>query len=100
MLHSRIYSFVTKFNLLSEKQFGFRTNFSTNLAACSVYDVFVNEIDQNLYNCGIFLDLSKAFDTVNHNILVNSPVARNFFQGGPVGAHIFITYMTSNIATM
>ena len=59
MLHSRIYSFVTKFNLHSEKQFGFRTNFSTNLVACSVYDEIVNEIDQNLYNCGIFLDLSK-----------------------------------------
>ena len=77
MLHSRIYSFVTKYNLLSEKQFGFRTNFSTNLAACSVYDEIVNEIDQNLYNCGIFLDLSKAFDTVNHNILVNK--LENYF---------------------
>ena len=81
MLHSRIYSFVTKFNLLSEKQFGFRTNFSTNLAACSVYDEIVNELDQNLYNCGIFLDLSKAFDTVNHNILVNKLENHFGFRG-------------------
>ena len=73
MLHSPIYSFITKFNLLSEKQFGFRTNFSTNLAACSVYD----EIDPNLYNCGIFLDLSIAFDSVNHNILMNK--LENYF---------------------
>ena len=93
MLHSRIYSFVTKFNLLSEKQFGFRTNFSTNLAACSVYDEIVNEIDQNLYNCGIFLDLSKAFDTVNHNILVNK--LENYFGFRGRALELMKSYLTN-----
>ena len=93
MLHSRIYSFVTKFNLLSEKQFGFRTNFSTNLAACSVYDEIVNEIDQNLYNCGIFLDLSKAFDTVNHNILVNK--LENYFGFKGRALELMKSYLTN-----
>ena len=93
MLHSRIYSFVTKYNLLSEKQFGFRTNFSTNLAACSVYDEIVNEIDQNLYNCGIFLDLSKAFDTVNHNILVNK--LENYFGFRGRALELMKSYLTN-----
>ena len=93
MLHSRIYSFVTKYNLLSEKQFGFRTNFSRNLAACSVYDEIVNEIDQNLYNCGIFLDLSKAFDTVNHNILVNK--LENYFGFRGRALELMKSYLTN-----
>ena len=83
MLHSRIYSFVTKF----------MTNFSTNLAACSVYDEIVNEIDQNLYNCGIFLDLSKAFDTVNHNILVNK--LENYFGFRGRALELIKSYLTN-----
>ena len=71
MLHTRIYSFVTKFNLLSNKQFGLTKNFSTTSASCSAYDNIMNEMDQNLYNCCIFLGLSKAFDIVNDNILAN-----------------------------
>ena len=58
MLHTRIYLLDTKFNLLSDKQFGISKNYSTTLASCSVYDDIVNEMHQNLYYCCIFLDFS------------------------------------------
>jgi len=39
-------------------------------AILSITDKIQSAIDQNSYSCGIFLDFSKAFDTVNHNILI------------------------------
>ena len=53
-----------------EKQFGFRSNHSTLHAVLSIIDKIQNAIEDGNYSCGIFLDLSKAFDTVNHQILL------------------------------
>ena len=66
----RLKDFITKHNLLYEKQFGFRSNHSTLHAVLSIIDKIQNAIEDGNYSCGIFLDLSKAFDTVNHQILL------------------------------
>ena len=66
----RLKDFITKHNLLYEKQFGFRLNHSTLHAVLSIIDKIQNAIEDGNYSCGIFLDLSKAFDTVNHQILL------------------------------
>ena len=52
------------------KQFGFRANHSTDYAILSIIDLIQHAIDCQEFSCGIFLDFSKAFDTVNHNILI------------------------------
>ena len=70
MLHTRKYLFVTKFNLLSNKQYGFRKNYATTLAFYSVYHDILNKMDLNLYNRCKFLDHRIAFDIVNHSILI------------------------------
>ena len=53
-------------------QYGFRKNHSTYLASIHLCDKITSAIDRKEFTIGIFLDLSKAFDTVNHDIcLIN-----------------------------
>ena len=70
IVYNRILSYLNERNILSDSQFGFRKNHSTEYALSILYDRLSNAIDNNEYTAGIFLDLSKAFDTVNHQILL------------------------------
>ncbi len=63
-------SYIDSNNIFSETQFGFRSNHSTDHAILSIVDKIQKAIDERYISCGIFLDLSKAFDTVNHSILI------------------------------
>ena len=67
---SRVNSFFTKYNLFYEYQFGFRSKYSTNLALLNTVDDIMSLLDQKSYVAGIFFDLSKAFDSIDHNILL------------------------------
>ena len=70
LLFSRLFSYLDKNQLLNKNQFGFRPNSSTQFAISTIYDKLIKNIDNGLYTCCIFLDLSKAFDMVNHTILL------------------------------
>ena len=69
-VHERLYSFLEKEQLLFEGQFGFRNNRSTTDALIDITERIRNACDKGLYACGAFLDFKKAFDTVNHDILL------------------------------
>ena len=64
-----MYDFIDKNQLIYERQFGFRTKHSTNHALISTTEAIKAEIDNGNYVRGVFIDLQKAFDTVNHDIL-------------------------------
>ena len=57
-------------NLLSENQFGFRKFFSTEYAILDLFEKLLHNLDNKLSSCAIFLDLAKAFDSVDHTILL------------------------------
>ena len=55
---------------MSKQQFGFRQNPTTTYAIANIDDQILKNIDHNCYSCGLFLDLSKAFDIVDYQILL------------------------------
>ena len=70
VIHSRIYNFVNSKNLLYDKQYGFRKSHSTSHAVNDSVTHINNELKDNKYVLGIFIDLSKAFDTIDHQNLL------------------------------
>ena len=70
IMHNRLYHFLEVNNILYSKQFGSRKNNSTMNALINITEKIKESIDKGKYGCGIFIDLRKAFDTVNHDILL------------------------------
>ena len=70
-MYNRVYNFFTKNNLIYPLQFGFRQQYSTFHALISLTEDIRKNLGKGNIGCGIFVDLQKAFDTVEHDILLS-----------------------------
>ena len=70
VLHKWLNSFLENNDILFHNQYGFRRNNSTVFALIQITEKIKSSIDNGKIGCGIFIDLRRAFDTVNHDILL------------------------------
>lgn len=70
LLYRRIYGFLQSTGFFYEKQFGFRPNSSTKIAIAETIDIIATNLDKKRSTAALFMDPSKAFDCVNHEILL------------------------------
>jgi hypothetical protein len=69
-MSTRVECFLDSKDIMYNLQFGFRKKHSTNHALLSIIESIRSNLDKKTYSCGVFVDLEKAFDTVNHKILI------------------------------
>ena len=70
-MYKRVYTFLTDHQQLYQSQYGFRTNHSCENAICELIGNIVKSQELKHYTIELFLDLSKVFDTLDHNILLH-----------------------------
>ena len=93
LIYIRIYSYLEKYDLLTKHQFGFRKGTSTIHTIGKIYDKLLSNIDNNLYTCCVFLDLTKAFDTVDHTVLLEKMKCNFGIRG--ISLQLLKSYLTN-----
>ena len=68
VMYVRLFSFIKKYDLLYRYQFGFRQGFATDITLVFLIDRILRALDEVEIVLGVFIDLSKAFDTVSFNM--------------------------------
>ena len=71
LIFNRMESFIEKNNLFSPSRYGFRKAHSTQHAILGIVNTIQTKMDNHLFSCGVFIDLKKAFDTVDHKIFLD-----------------------------
>ena len=89
----RLKDFLTTNSILYNYQFGFRQNHSTVLALIDVINDIYSHLENNEYVLGMYLDLQKTFDTVDHTILLCAFVHPCILYGLEVYGNTFPSYL-------
>ena len=91
VVFSQLYDYFRNNDLFYDSQYGFLKNYSTELAAMELTDKVLKDIDDKHITLVIFMDLSKAFDTLDHGILIMK-LAHYGINGIPL--EWFTSYLT------
>ena len=71
ILFNQLYEYFERNNILTQRQYGFRKNHSTEFAAMELIDRVTNILELGKIPFNLYIDLSKAFDVLNHDILLS-----------------------------
>ena len=96
-MHNRLIKFLDKNNYLDVNQHGFQKGKSTSSAVLHLSRLIKRSLKKKEYSCAIFLDLAKAFDTVNHTLLIQK--LNNLGVRGPI-LKWFKSYLTNRFQTV
>ena len=91
LMYNRLNPFFQKHNIFYKYQFGFRKNHATANALTEVIDYIYKSLDEGNYVFGIYIDLKKAFDTVQHKILLHK---LQYYGIRGLAFHWFETYLS------
>ena len=91
-MYNRIISYLDKFSILHNNQFGFRSMHLTTHAIFLLTNKIQRSIDNGTNSCGIFLDLCNAFDTVDHRIILDK---LKYYGIRGVANHWFASYLSN-----
>ena len=75
-----LFAYLNKYKILHTSQSGFRKNHSCNTALINLIDRWLKNIDKGEINGAVFFDLRKAFDVVDHNLLIRKLAAYKFSE--------------------
>ncbi len=70
-MYKRLITFLNNHNILYNYQFSLRENYSTSVALIEIVDNILKDMEEGKLVAGIFMELSKAFDTFDHDILLD-----------------------------
>ena len=92
VIHDQLYEYFSSNKMFYDNQYGFRNGHSTELAAIEILDRIIRAMDRKEIPINVFLDLSKAFDTLDHNVLIKK---LEYYGVSGTSLNLMLNYLTN-----